>query len=825
MSNFKDLLIGIPKQSGNIQRQDPDIDPSLDQSSNESQRPNITVPSPAEPQPGQTPEIPEQAGNIESQDPNVGFPRDANVQQQAPDVSRERNIPSLVREVNIPFVENRGNIVSESIDGVSTEPRSLEVSQNPLSDPTELKSSDQETPETDPRVQEVPRRNQIVPQDHDLELAVQEGNIQVQSVDDIQYQPPDNFRDDDNFQVDISDQEIERESQRVNIPEQRIISPQDPGVSETIPSDNTQDPDGVRESENSGSLSTIDDLDIQERSESRLDEQNQQARDQEFEKFDLGGRFQEPFVTVRPDSTRADIPAGTPAIPGRAAADDQQRLGTFLASPKGILFSAEEATKQTQNTRRLTRFYDPAAIRNSAPTWLVSDTRHVDASEGILGNIVNGIGGLTEAISDIGNVPKSSKWEDEIRDLTDGEGYLVNQTPDLGGPGNIPNRITGAEYRQRAQTILANQVQSLRPDFFSRLPDGLQKFQAEQQAILDGERNQFIGMRTRSGSQIAFNRLGIQERPSQELFDAYNPIRTYQVFLDNEYDGGQQSPLLERTRREAEARDAKSYGNVDAQENAVSPFHPAVQGEPPEDAPRDETFQGDETYRVVYRRKSSGETSYGYPNHSVSEKDEDLVNLTGIEDVSSDDDPDVLTNDQGEEFQDIIPLRFYDIVNNKRIAFRSYVSGISVSNSVNWNSTQYIGRPEQYHIYGGNSRQLSFSFTAFAGSQKELESQWTKLNYLQSLVYPSNFSTLEGGGAYMIAPFLRLTIGNLYRKHPGFIQSLDFTMPDDSPWETAAGRQLPKQVEISTTYTLIEREFPNAGDKYFDADIIPDESL
>jgi len=90
------------------------------------------------------------------------------------------------------------------------------------------------------------------------------------------------------------------------------------------------------------------------------------------------------------------------------------------------------------------------------------------------------------------------------------------------------------------------------------------------------------------------------------------------------------------------------------------------------------------------------------------------------------------------------------------------------------------------------------------------------------MVYPSAFAELDGGGAYMVAPFAQLTIGNFYRQQFGFIESLDFDVNDDYPWETTPGKQLTKGVDVNISYTIIEEDLPATGDDFIKGDFIQD---
>jgi hypothetical protein len=81
---------------------------------------------------------------------------------------------------------------------------------------------------------------------------------------------------------------------------------------------------------------------------------------------------------------------------------------------------------------------------------------------------------------------------------------------------------------------------------------------------------------------------------------------------------------------------------------------------------------------------------------------------------------------------------------------------------------------------------------------------WRKLNYLATYTMP-DFSTARASG-----PMMRLTIGNLFQKTPGFLNSFSISIPDDATWDIAEdadennlAKQLPMVVDISVGYTVI----------------------
>ena len=146
---------------------------------------------------------------------------------------------------------------------------------------------------------------------------------------------------------------------------------------------------------------------------------------------------------------------------------------------------------------------------------------------------------------------------------------------------------------------------------------------------------------------------------------------------------------------------------------------------------------------------------------------------------------------------DFIKFKFKDVVNDKFIVFRAILSGISDSITPEWSGTRYIGRPDQVYVYNGAERKLSFSFDIYPKTKQELSVLWQKTNYLVGLCYPSFSSNM------MVAPFIELTIGDMFNRSPGFLDSLTVDVDDQSTWEIEDGLQLPKHVTCQCSFTYV----------------------
>jgi hypothetical protein len=122
-----------------------------------------------------------------------------------------------------------------------------------------------------------------------------------------------------------------------------------------------------------------------------------------------------------------------------------------------------------------------------------------------------------------------------------------------------------------------------------------------------------------------------------------------------------------------------------------------------------------------------------------------------------------------------------EYVPTEAIVFRAYLDTIVDNHKPSWSPIKYIGRADPVYSYDGYERDIQFGFTVHIGSRDELKASWRKLNMLASWTAPEY---IENG--FMKAPVVRLNIGNLYRKFPGYIGSLSYTFDNtQTTWETA----------------------------------------
>jgi len=211
--------------------------------------------------------------------------------------------------------------------------------------------------------------------------------------------------------------------------------------------------------------------------------------------------------------------------------------------------------------------------------------------------------------------------------------------------------------------------------------------------------------------------------------------------------------------------------------------------------------------------KVSLKTKYGIDSNDkldiVNEKTQYKGSSLKIEDSTLDD-------------YDFITLKFTSIAKGESVNFRATLSGITETTTPSWDSAKFIGSPFPYWTYTGIERSVSFNFKVYSTTPLQHIACWQRLNFLTSLAYPQAYNK----GIAVIAPFLRITIGNLYKNKECYISQLSYTVDDTGTWEvgptagmgmadnqefklngeatTLDNYKLPKVIDVSVTLNLVE---------------------
>lgn len=165
---------------------------------------------------------------------------------------------------------------------------------------------------------------------------------------------------------------------------------------------------------------------------------------------------------------------------------------------------------------------------------------------------------------------------------------------------------------------------------------------------------------------------------------------------------------------------------------------------------------------------------------------------------------------------EIIPA---DGVTPVKVPFIGTINGISEEVTPSWNSFKYLGSPFNIYRYGGVERSLRFNLKLYYTTSVERDVMIAKINYLKSLAFPdTNIKGIQFGqddktnSQYAMAPNLvKISIGSLYKNIPGYVESLSFTIEDNTAWpnfdsfeKDANAFLYPSIVDVSVGMKIIE---------------------
>jgi len=180
----------------------------------------------------------------------------------------------------------------------------------------------------------------------------------------------------------------------------------------------------------------------------------------------------------------------------------------------------------------------------------------------------------------------------------------------------------------------------------------------------------------------------------------------------------------------------------------------------------------------------------------------DNINTISVADDYSLDENDAFIKVGTDSYNDLIPLWFRRKGGTKPIAFRAIISGLTESSTPSWSGQKFLGNPYSFYLYEGVERNISFNLKVAAASPIELANIWERLKVLTTYTYP----TIKNGLSN--PPIIEFRLGSMYNNRTSFIETLQYTIPDEGNWETDGEvvGYLPKIVDISMTLKFIEQE-------------------
>ncbi len=122
--------------------------------------------------------------------------------------------------------------------------------------------------------------------------------------------------------------------------------------------------------------------------------------------------------------------------------------------------------------------------------------------------------------------------------------------------------------------------------------------------------------------------------------------------------------------------------------------------------------------------------------------------------------------------------------NKVYIHFRALLDSMDDNYTAEWNAFKYMGRGENFYRYNGFTRTINLGWTVAAQSKQELIPMYQKLNFLASSLTPD-----YSDNGYMRGNLATLTVGGYLHEQPGIITSINYSVPQESPWEIGISNQ------------------------------------
>lgn len=187
------------------------------------------------------------------------------------------------------------------------------------------------------------------------------------------------------------------------------------------------------------------------------------------------------------------------------------------------------------------------------------------------------------------------------------------------------------------------------------------------------------------------------------------------------------------------------------------------------------------------------------------------------------------------EGRDIVKFRFHILTpdqtgDGKVLYFRAFLDSFNDNYTGTWNPIKYLGRAEDFQVYGGFQRKISLSFKIAAATRSEMKPLYQKMIWLASATAP----TYTANKQFMRGTIVKMTVGDYVYELPGVLNSLTYTWQQDYPWEIAMlepeGQQgdgdmqeLPMVMDCQLDFTPIHTFTPETGlNKFFTAGTRPE---
>ena len=206
--------------------------------------------------------------------------------------------------------------------------------------------------------------------------------------------------------------------------------------------------------------------------------------------------------------------------------------------------------------------------------------------------------------------------------------------------------------------------------------------------------------------------------------------------------------------------------------------------------------------------------------NDVFESGKDVINMSDVQERT---DADGIGGTKSPFPRDLIKFAFETIINKdpsktNATFFRAFLTGYNDNHNAEWAASRYTGRGENFYTYQGFDRVVNFNFKIAAQSKQEMKFLYRKLNYLISTLYPDYNSS-----GFMRGNITKLTIGDLFVRTPGILESLQLNVDDQYAWEIAMDEpeggigsssdmlETPQLMDVAVQFKPILNVLPKTG--------------
>jgi len=172
---------------------------------------------------------------------------------------------------------------------------------------------------------------------------------------------------------------------------------------------------------------------------------------------------------------------------------------------------------------------------------------------------------------------------------------------------------------------------------------------------------------------------------------------------------------------------------------------------------------------------------------------------------------------------------YTDYQDMSELYFKASIENLNESYDSTWQTKESFGRMDKIAIYNNTARTVSFTFKLAAETPEEQQLNLIRLDWLAKHAYATYYNKENTFGFYRY-PFLKMTIGGLYKNLPGYLTGLKIDVEKTAFWELGkdsykslwnSNSQLslpatPQVFTINATFNVIYDAFVDGETQFYD---------